>query len=51
MFKARDSNQLELKVFHDFVDRYVVRRIRKPDISIPSNIVDENMQEAFQTPF
>ena len=52
LFKASaDKATLPMKVFHDFVDRYIIRRIRRPEIALPSNIVDENMQHAIHTPF
>ena len=42
---------LPVHVYHDFADRYLVQNIRSPQIPLPINIIENEMQEAFQTRF
>ena len=43
-FRISSSNNLNLNVYHDFVDRYIIKSIRKPsNVNIPTLIIDENM--------
>lgn len=52
IFKADSvSFSLETSVFHDFVDRYLIRPLRKPDINIPVHLIEEKMQGSFNSTF
>ena len=47
-----NSGNLRIGVYHDFIDRYVIRSLRKPSKTIvPQGILDENVQRALQTSF
>lgn len=47
-----NSGNLKIGVYHDFIDRYVIRCLRKPSKTIvPQGILDENMQRALHTSF
>lgn len=49
--QKKGSSVLPLHVYHDFVDRYVVQNIRAPQTPLPINIIETEMQMAFQTRF
>jgi len=41
-FRAwQDLNQLEMSIYYDFVDRFIVKPLRRPEFQLPTQIIDE----------
>jgi hypothetical protein len=46
-----DSARIDCPIYYDFVDRYIIRHLRRPNVHLPNTMVEANMQNALQTPF
>jgi hypothetical protein len=46
-FKPNDSDSsyhLDVKIYQDFVDRYIVRNLRHPSTPLPTNLIENDIQ-------
>lgn len=40
---------MQLAVYHDFVDRYLVSPLRRRQVQLPLKVIDDRMQGIFNT--
>ena len=50
-YQDQEGKFLDGSVYFDFVDRYMIKNLRDPDVLLPVGLVEADMQGAFRTQF